>query len=59
MDYIATYIDVYIQYHASDMQLHIDTDTPYTILPKARIIIVGFYHLTKTPHKSETFLGMV
>ena len=43
MDYIATYIDVYIQYHASDMQIHIDTDAAYLVRPKACIIIAGFY----------------
>ena len=56
MDYLETYPDAYIQYHASDMELHIDTDAEYLVLPKARSIITGFYHLTNTPQTSDRFL---
>ena len=34
MEHLATYTDAYMQYQASDMQLHIDTDTSYLVLTK-------------------------
>ena len=37
------------------MKLHIDTDAAYLVLSKELIITVGFYHITNTPHTSETF----
>ena len=55
MDYPATYSDAYILCHASDMQLHIDTDASYLVLPKACSRIAGLYHLTNTPHTSDRF----
>ena len=59
MDNLETYPDAYIQYHTSDMQLFIDTNAAYIVLPKARSRIAGFYHLTNTSHTSDRFLGMV
>ena len=56
MDYLATYLDAYIQYYASDVQLHIDTGSAYLVLPKSRIRIAGFYCLTNTPNINDRFL---
>ena len=36
MDYAHIYPDAKIRYYASDMQLYIDLDTAYLVLPKAR-----------------------
>ena len=36
MDYAHTYPDAKIRYHASNMQLYIDSDAAYLVLPKAR-----------------------
>ena len=37
------------------MQLNIDTDAAYIVLPKEHIRTAGFYHITNTPHTSEIF----
>ena len=36
MDYAATYPDVFIRYYASDMVLHVDSDSAYLVAPKAK-----------------------
>ena len=50
MDYAATYPNVYIRYHASDMVLHVDSDAAYLIAPKAKSRIAGYYHLSDHPN---------
>ena len=35
MDYANTYPSATIRYKASDMQLHVDSDAAYLVLPKA------------------------
>ena len=54
MDYAATYPNMYIRYHASDMVLHVDSDAAYLVAPKARSRISGYFYLSdhpsKTPH---------
>ena len=46
MDYLATYPNAFIRYHASDMILNVDSDAAYLVLPNARSRIAGFFHLT-------------
>ena len=53
MDYLATYPDVYLRFYASDMQLHVETDAAYLVLPKARSRIAGFFHLSSKFNKSK------
>ena len=36
LDYVATYPDVFIRYHASDMVLTINSDAAYLVQPQAR-----------------------
>ena len=55
LDYIATYPNVTIQFHASNMQLHVDSDAAYLVAPKARSRIAGYFSLEShqpnpTPH---------
>ena len=47
LDYLATYPNAKIRYHASDMVLHVDSDTAYLVLPKARSRIAGYFYLSK------------
>ena len=47
MDYAHTYPNAFLWYYASDIQLQVDTDAAYLILPKALNCIVGYFHLTK------------
>ena len=49
MDYLATYPNSFIRYHASDMVLTIDSDASYLVLPGARSCIAGFFQLTNRP----------
>ena len=35
LDYANTYQNVFIRYYASDMQLHVDSDAAFLVLPKA------------------------
>jgi hypothetical protein len=46
MDYLATYPNASIQYEASNMILHVDSDAAYLVAPKARSRIAGYYYLT-------------
>ena len=43
MDYLNTYPDVKICFYESDMQLHIDLDAAYLVLPNARSRIAGYF----------------
>ena len=46
MDYAHTYPNATIRYHASDMQLHVDSDAAYLVLPKARSRGAGHFYLS-------------
>ena len=46
LDYVATYPEAYIRYHASDMVLRIDSDAAYLVAPQAKSRIAGFYRLS-------------
>ena len=53
LDYVATYPNVAIRFHASDMVLHIHSDAAYLVMPKARSRIAGYFYFdnktTKLP----------
>ena len=51
MDYAATYPNVYVRYHASDMVLTIDSDAAYLVLPNARSRIAGYFQLNDNPQR--------
>ena len=51
MDYTHSHHDAIICYHASDMQLHIDSDASYLVLPKARSRGAGHFYFS---HKIDT-----
>ena len=53
MDYMATYPEATIRYHASDMCLYIDSDAAYLVLPKARSRGAGNFYLSNTPPTSN------
>ena len=44
LDYLSTYPDAKIRYHASDMVLTIDSDDAYLVSPKDRSRVAGCYH---------------
>lgn len=45
MDYLYTHPDTKIRYHASDMQLYIDSDVAYLVASKAKSRITGYFYL--------------
>ena len=47
LDYLATYSNAKIRYHASGMVLNIDSDAAYLVLLKARSRIARCLYLTK------------
>ena len=46
LDYLATYPNATIRFHASDMIAVCETDAAYLVLPKARSRIAGHYYFT-------------
>ena len=46
MDYLHTHPNAKIRYHASDMQLYIDSDAAYLVAPKAKSRIAGYFYLS-------------
>ena len=46
LDYIATYYDASVRFHASDMVLRVDSDAAYLVAPKARSRIAGYFYLS-------------
>lgn len=54
MDFLNTYPDAYLRFHASDMVLHIDSDAAYLVLPKARSRVAGYFHLANKPKSKLT-----
>jgi len=46
LDYLATYPNATIRYHASDMIAVCETGAAYLVLPKARSRIAGHYYFT-------------
>lgn len=44
LNYISTYPNVVIRYHASNMQLSIDSYAAYLVAPKTRSCVAGFYY---------------
>ena len=43
LDYANTYQNMYLRYYSSDMQLNVDTDASFLVLPKARSRIAVYF----------------
>ena len=43
MDYLHTHPDAKLRYHKSEMQLHIDSDAAYLVVPKAKSRVSGYF----------------
>ena len=54
LDYATTYPNDVIQYHESEMILHVDTNAAYLVIPKARIRITGKIYLINWPPSNLT-----
>jgi hypothetical protein len=54
LDYLATYPDATIRYHASDMILHIHSDASYLLVSNARSRLGGLFFLgNKSPNQDK------
>mmetsp|Transcript_36381 Transcript_36381/g.51432 ORF Transcript_36381/g.51432 Transcript_36381/m.51432 type:complete len:150 (-) Transcript_36381:17-466(-) len=57
LNYLATHPNAVVQYHASDMILHADSDASYLSCPKGRSRAAGYFYLSnkpKDPDKAPT-----
>eukprot|EP00957_Ditylum_brightwellii_P016652 1252161-Ditylum_brightwellii.AAC.1 len=50
MDYLATYPNTVLHFFASNMQLHVDSDTAYLAVNGAKSGITGYFYCTSNPH---------
>jgi hypothetical protein len=53
MNYVATYPNTYVRYHASEMILTIDSDAAHLVAPKARSRVAGYFQMNDTPAKNK------
>ena len=56
LDYANTYKHTRVRFHASDMQLEIDSDAAYLVLPKARSRMAGYFKLLDDPKNKQRTL---
>ena len=56
MDYTNTYPNTYVRFYASDIQLMIDSDSVYMVLPKAHSRIVGYFRLANVTTNQYKYL---
>ena len=49
LDYAETYPNTIIQYKASDMVLHVDSDAAYLTMPEERSCYAGHFYLSDCP----------
>ena len=59
LDYAASYQNVFLRYHASNMILHVDSDAAYLVMPQARSRIAGYYQLLDYPTKGGAINGPI
>eukprot|EP00957_Ditylum_brightwellii_P208528 15357882-Ditylum_brightwellii.AAC.1 len=50
MDSFHTYPDAHLQFFAGDMQLHVNSDAAYLVMPAAKSCIVGYFFLSADPN---------
>ena len=55
LDYANTYNNVFVRFYASDMQLYVDTDAAFLVLPKARSRIAGYFRLLNHQDSGKKF----
>ena len=56
MDYANTYKNVYAWFYASDMQLNMDTDADFLVLPKACSKIAWYFRFLNDPAGNKTIM---
>jgi hypothetical protein len=59
LNYLATHPDVAIRYHASDMILHIHSDTSYLLVSNAGSRLGGLFFLGNKSPEQDTLNGSI
>eukprot|EP00957_Ditylum_brightwellii_P133242 10159989-Ditylum_brightwellii.AAC.1 len=49
LNYLATYPNATIRFHASNMILYIHSDAAYMVLPEAGFLTGGYFYLSNKP----------
>ena len=55
MDYLCTFPNTSLRFYAGDMQLCVESDTAYLVLPKARSRIAGHFYLKANISPNKTY----
>eukprot|EP00957_Ditylum_brightwellii_P114585 8737087-Ditylum_brightwellii.AAC.1 len=58
LNYMATYPDAVVRFHASNMILHIYSDAAYMVLHEARSCAGGYFYLSSKPDKKTTSIPL-
>ena len=54
LDYVNTYKNAKVRFYASDMQLLVDSDASFLVLPKAKSRVAGYFRLANTSEADIT-----
>ena len=57
MDFLHTFPNAKLRFYAGDMQLHIESDAAYLVLPGARSRAAGHFYLSATPSPGKAYQG--
>ena len=55
MDFLATHLATKKRFYAGNMQLNIESDAAYLVLPGARSRIAGYFSLHANPHPTKVY----
>ena len=55
LDYLATYLNVKLCFYAGNMQLHIESDAAYLVLPGAKSRVAGYFYLHSPPNANKCY----
>ena len=57
MDYFHTFPNAKLRFYAGDMQLHIESDAAYLVLPGARRRVAGHFYLSASATPNKAYRG--
>ena len=56
LDYLATHPNAKLRYYAGNIQLYVESDAAYLVLPGAKSRIAGYYYLYAPAHANKSYL---
>lgn len=57
MDYLHTFPNAKLCFYAGDMQLHVESDAAYLVIPGARSRAAGHFYLSAVTRPDKTYAG--